>query len=193
MTRSLTYTLATAATLFVAAVAVGPVGAQTVRVVQASGFATVSVAGLGHTSTVTSESRLPILTRDIALDRAATGHLHLRASGQMSAIREIEIDVPAPRVGVRYPLGASDGATVRLRMQQGGQLTAETGRGHVMITALDNRRVEGTYEGSFNRGQMPFVVRGRFEAMLPRAGAVASPSPSTPSGGATGGTTPPRQ
>jgi hypothetical protein len=151
--------------------AAAPVAAQAV---QAAGFATISIAGLGNTTTIAGDSRLPILVRDVSHD-AASNQLRLRATGRRGAVRQLDIEVNAPRAGQRYEFGSSGGASLRVRMEQGEELTADAGRGFVTITSFDPQRVTGTYEGTFSRGQVPVVIRGRFEASLPRSVPVATP------------------
>jgi hypothetical protein len=152
-----------------------PVAAQ---IFQASGFATVNVAGLGNTTTVAGESRIPILPRDLTFD-APTSHLHVRATGHRGAVRELTIDVPSAHAGQRYDVAGNNAASLHIRMDTGTDLAAQSGHGNITITTLDAQHVAGTYEGTFNNGSVPVVVRGRFEANFPRQrGASAAPSAS---------------
>lgn len=158
-----------ALTLPAAIALAAPAAAQIIHI-QAAGFATISMAGLGNTTTVASESRLPILSRDVSYERAQAGEptLHLRAVGRRGPVRQLDIDVRAPRAGQRYELGPNAAATLRVRLDQGAEIVAETGRGHVTITSIDAQRVVGTYEGTFRGQATPVVLRGRFEASFPR-------------------------
>jgi hypothetical protein len=151
-----------ASVLVVAAAA--PVAAQ---VFQASGFATISIAGLGNTTTVAGESRIPVLPRDLSYD-AAQSLLHVRATGHRGVVRQLDIDVHGARAGQRFELGGNSGATLHVRMDQGGDLTASRGHGFIEVQTLDARQVAGTYEGTFQNGSVPVVIRGRFEASFPR-------------------------
>lgn len=150
-------------------VAVGVAAPVAAQIFQASGYATVTMAGLGNQTTVASESRIPILPRDVSYDRAAgaNARLRVRATGHRGVVRQLDIEVAAPRVGARYEFGPNSGASLRIRTERGPEVAAESGRGNITITALDERRVAGTYEGTF-RGATPMVVRGRFEATFPR-------------------------
>src|SRR6478735_7014174 len=87
-----------------------PVAAQ---VFQASGFATISMAGLGNTTTVAGDSRIPILPRDVSFE-ATGGLLHVRATGHRGVVRQLDIDVRAARAGARYDFGAATGTTLRV-------------------------------------------------------------------------------
>lgn len=165
--------LGLAAAMGVAAV---PVAAQWV-VSSAAGYATVNIAGLGNATTVAGEARIPILPRDVHFD-AVSHRLRLRATGRRGPVRQLDIEVQGARSGGRYELGGSPGAWLRVRTDQGEELTAESGRGWIHITLMDNRRVSGTYEGTFQRGQVPVVIRGRFEANFPGTGTVGG-TPST--------------
>lgn len=149
-----------------------PVAAQ---VFQASGFVTVSMAGLGNTTTVAGDSRIPILPRDVEYN-AGSGNLHIRATGHRGAVRQLDITVHSPRTGARFEFGATS-ASLSVHLEDGAELTAESGHGFLQVTTMDDRHVVGTYEGTFSHGAVPVVIRGRFEASLipPRA---SSPAPS---------------
>jgi hypothetical protein len=152
--------------------AAAPAAAQVVAA--ATGFATISIAGLGNTTTVAGDLRIPILARDVSYD-ATTTQLHLRATGRRGVVRQLDVDVRGARPGQRYDFGPNTGASLRVRMEQGEELAAESGRGFIQIATMDAQRVTGTYEGTFSHGQVPIVIRGRFEANFPRPRAGAAP------------------
>ena len=154
--------------------AAAPVAAQVVQ--SASGFATVSVAGLGNTTSVAGDSRIPILQRDVSID-TASNTLHVRATGHRGAVRLLLIDVRDPRAGRQYDMSADSGASLHVRMETGPELVAQPGHGNVTISTIDEHRVTGMYEGTFTNGSVPMVVRGHFEASFPRTHAAASSSP----------------
>ncbi|MEI8259018.1 MAG: hypothetical protein WCJ30_25395 [Deltaproteobacteria bacterium] len=70
-------------------VVAAPVAAQ---VFGAAGYATITIAGLGNTTTVAAEARIPILTRDVEYN-AGSGSLHVRATGHRGAVRQLDISV----------------------------------------------------------------------------------------------------
>jgi hypothetical protein len=158
MKPALRRTAAIAACMFVTASV--PAIAQ---IFQASGYATISIAGLGATTTVAGDSRIPVLPRDVTFDPAQS-HLHIRATGHRGVVRELDINVHGAHAGQRYELGANTGATLHVRMDQGAELTAESGHGFVSIEAIDASHVVGGYEGTFRNATGPVVIRGRFEA-----------------------------
>ena len=170
------------AALFASALAIvsaAPVAAQ--QVFGASGYITVSMAGLGNTTTVAGDSRLPVLARDVE-HNAGAGTLHIRATGRRGAVRQVDIDVRQPRTGARFEFGAQSTATLRVHLEDGAELAAESGRGFIAITTMDEQHVVGTYEGTFAHGAVPVVIRGRFEASFqpPRMNAgAASAAPAT--------------
>jgi hypothetical protein len=173
----------TFAAFFASAVAIAsaaPVAAQ--QVFGASGFITVSMAGLGNTTTVAGDSRIPVLARDVQYN-AGTGALLLRATGRRGAVRQLDIDVRQPHTGARFEFGPQATATLRVHLEDGAELAAESGRGFIAITTMDERHVVGTYEGTFAHGAVPIVIRGRFEANFqqPRAnGAAGATQPAHP-------------
>ena len=156
-------------------IGVGIASPVVAQVFQASGFATISMAGLGNTTTVAGDSRIPILPRDVTFT-AVGGQLHVRATGHRGVVRQLDIDVQSARAGARYDFGPGTGTTLRVRMDQGAEMSAETGRGFVSIGALDATHVTGTYEGTFQHGSVPVVIRGRFEASFPRPDAGTPPA-----------------
>ncbi len=151
-----------------------PVAAQ---VFGAAGYATLTIAGLGNTTTVAAEARIPILTRDVEYN-AGSGSLHIRATGHRGAVRQLDIGVRSPRTGARFEFGGSNDASLRVHLEDGAELAAESGHGFIGITTMDARHVSGTYEGTFNHGAVPIVLRGRFEANLipPAAPGAATPA-----------------
>jgi hypothetical protein len=178
----------TFAAFFASAVAIAtaaPVAAQ--QVFGASGYITVSMAGLGNTTTVAGDSRIPILARDVEYN-PGSGTLHVRATGRRGAVRQVDIDVRQPRTGARFEFGAQSTATLRVHLEDGAELAAESGRGFIGITTLDEHHVVGTYEGTFAHGAVPVVIRGRFEAAFPVArangagGATAAPAAGSTAG-----------
>ena len=154
--------------------AAAPLAAQ---VFQASGYATISMAGLGNTTSVAGDSRIPILTKDVSYD-PGSGQLHLRATGHRGVVRQLDIELRSTRAGARYDFGPSSGASLRVRLDQGNVLNAESGRGYITVSSLDAQRITGTYEGTFSHGAVPIVLRGRFESSLGHArdGGVAAPT-----------------
>jgi len=156
-----------------ATVAAVPVGAQ---VFQASGTMTVRIAGLGNTTTVAGDSRIPILTPGVVWD-AAQHNLRLTATGHRGAVRSLEIHVGGAQPDTRYEFRSGVDVQLRVHLEDGAQLVAEAGRGFVQITTLDARRVEGAYEGTFAHGNIPVVIRGTFQASLvpPRTRAPGRP------------------
>jgi hypothetical protein len=158
--------------------AAAPVTAQ---VFGAAGFATITMAGLGNTTSVAGDSRIPILSRDVTYDAAAgaNAELRVRAVGHRGVVRQLVIAVRGPTTGRRYELGGASGAELRVRLDQGDELQAQTGRGSITITTFDARHVTGTYEGTFQHGSVPMVLRGHFEATLasapPSGGSTTSP------------------
>src|SRR6185369_2898133 len=90
-------------TLLAGAASLAVVGSAWAQVFQATGFATVSMAGLGNTLTVSGESRLPILPRDASFS-STQALLHVRATGHRGVVRQLEIDIRGARSGERYGL-----------------------------------------------------------------------------------------
>jgi hypothetical protein len=160
----------TIALLSSVAAAATPVFAQTFG---AAGFVTVSMAGLGNTTTVAGDARIPVLTRDIEYN-AGAGNLHLRATGHRGAVRQLDIRVHAPHTGARFELGSGNDSALHVNLEDGAELVAESGHGFIEITTLDDHHVTGSYEGTFNHGAVPIVLRGRFDANLPRASGAPS-------------------
>ena len=178
--------LRTAALLAPVALALAAPGAA--QVFGAAGFATISMAGLGNTTSVAGESRIPILARDVSYDSSAgtDAELHVRAIGHRGVVRQLDIEVRGPVTGRRYELGTTAGAALRVRLDQGAELAAQPGHGSITITAVDAQHVTGTYEGTFQHGSVPMVLRGHFEANLasarPAAGSTAAPGSTTAPG-----------
>ena len=176
MHRRTSPTFFAAALATTVAISAVPVAAQ---VFGASGFVTVSMAGLGNTTTVAGDSRIPILARDVEYN-AGSGNLHLRATGHRGAVRQLDVTVPRPTTGARFEFGPASTAMLRVHLEDGAELAAESGHGFIGITTMDAQHVVGTYEGTFQHGAVPVVIRGRFEASFSRPhGSSAAPAGAT--------------
>jgi hypothetical protein len=149
-------------------------------VVGGTGFITVSVAGIGGVGGgLTIDSRLPVTASGARFD-PTSNHAQISANGRRGPVRRIELDVPHARQGQRIEVGPGTGATIRITLENNSTLSAESGRGFIQFDTLAPTRGVGRYEGTFQNGQTPLVVRGQFQVTF-------SPSVGAPPGGANPG------
>jgi hypothetical protein len=177
-----------------AALVLGSLGASAVLaaavasaqvVVGGTGFITVSVASVGAVGGgMAGDARLPVTASGARFD-PTTNRAQITASGRRGVVRRIEIDVPNARAGQRIDLGPSSGASIRITLD-GNQTLGADPRGFVQFESLAPGRGVGRYEGTFQHGQTPMVVRGQFQVNFV-AGPVLPPSGANPGPGPTPG------
>ncbi len=167
-------------------------GAAAQVVIGGTGFITVSVASVGAVGGgMAGDARLPVTATGARYD-AATNRAQISANGRRGIVRRIEIDVPHARAGQRIDLSAASGATIRITLD-GNQTLGADPRGFVLFESLTPQRGVGRYEGTFQHGQTPMVVRGQFQVNFtptvsgPANGANPGPGP-TPGPSHNGGT-----
>jgi len=114
--------------LLCAPLVAAPASVRGQTAVPAPGFATVNLAGLGNATTIAGESRIPILSRNLSWDPSST-RLHIRATGTRGAVRQLDIEVRGPRTGARFDLGRDSATVLRVRLDEGGEINAESGAG----------------------------------------------------------------
>lgn len=158
-------------------------------VIGGTGFITVSVAGVGAVGGgLAGDARLPVTATGARYD-ATNNTVRITANGRRGAVRRIEIEVPRARQGQRIELGTATGAAIRITLDPNSSL--DSGRGFVQFDTLTPQRGVGRYEGTFQQGQTPVVVRGQFQVTFaPAVGAPpngANPGPG-PTPGPTNGT-----
>jgi hypothetical protein len=172
---------------FIASLGVAAMLAATVVsaqvIVGGTGFVTVSVASVGAAGGgMAGDARLPVTPSGARLD-PTNNHVYITASGRRGVVRRIEIDVPNARVGQRIELTAASGASIRITLD-GNQTLGADSRGWVQFDSLAAGRGAGRYEGTFQNGQTPMVVRGQFQVTFsssvagPPNGANPGPGPS---------------
>lgn len=162
-----------------AAALLGAAVASAQVVVGGTGFITVSVASVGAVGGgMAGDARLPVTASGARLD-PTNNHAHIMATGRRGVVRRIDIDVPNARVGQRIELTAATGASIRI-MLDGNQTLGADSRGWVQFETLASGRGTGRYEGTFQNGQTPMVVRGQFQVTF-------SPSVGGPPNGANPG------
>ncbi|MFO0556845.1 MAG: hypothetical protein U0269_02385 [Polyangiales bacterium] len=166
-----------------AAAALGAAIASAQVVVGGTGFITVSVASVGAVGGgMAGDARLPVTASGARLD-PTNNHAHITATGRRGVVRRIEIDVPNARAGQRIELTAASGASIRITLDANQTLGADS-RGWVQFDSLAAGRGAGRYEGTFQNGQTPMVVRGQFQVTFspsvggPPNGANPGPGPS---------------
>lgn len=152
-------------------IAIASAGALAQVVIGGTGFITVSVAGVGAVGGgLAGDARLPVTASGARYD-VATNTVRISANGRRGAVRRIEIEVPRARQGQRIDLGTATGASIRITLEPNS--TLDSGRGFVQFDTLTPQRGVGRYEGTFQQGQTPVVVRGQFQVTF--APAVGGP------------------
>lgn len=160
-----------------AAVIVGSAMAAAQVVIGGTGFITVSIAAVGAVGGgITGEARLPVTASGARLD-STNNHATISAVGRRGAVRRIELDVSSARQGQRHEVGPA-GAAIHLTLEPNTSLDAS--RGWIQFDTLTPQRGVGRYEGTFQNGQTPMVVRGQFQVNF-------SPAVGAPPGGANPG------
>jgi|LNFM01.1.fsa_nt_gb hypothetical protein len=158
--------------------ALASAGALAQVVLGGTGFITVSVAGVGAVGGgLAGDARLPV-TASGARFEPINNRVRISANGRRSAVRRIEIDVPNARQGQRIDLGSATGAVIHITLDP--NVALDSGRGFVQFDTLTSQRGVGRYEGTFQQGQTPIVVRGQFQVTF-------SPAVAGPPGGANPG------
>jgi hypothetical protein len=148
-------------------------------VVGGTGFITVSVATVGAVGGgMSGDARLPVTASGARMD-PTSNRVQISASGRRGVIRRIEIEVPNARAGQRIELTPASGASIRITLDGNQTLGADT-RGFVQFDSLAGGRGAGRYEGTFQHGAAPIVVRGQFSVTF-------SPGVGAPAGGANPG------
>lgn len=151
------------------------------------GFITVSIAGMsGGGGGMAGDARLPVLTSN-ARYQVTSRLVTIAAISRRSVVKRIELEVPQAEAGQRIALGPNTGATIRIVLDGNRTLSAENGRGFVQFDVLTPTRGEGRYEGTFQNGPTPMVVRGTFQVNFdpsvggPPRGGNPGPGPTPPS------------
>jgi hypothetical protein len=127
-----------------------------------TGFITVSVAGIGGAGGLTGDARLPVTGAGARFD-PTNNHVSISANGRRGIVRRIELDVPNAHAGQRIELGPGSGASIRITLDGQQPLGADSSRGFIQFESLTAARGVGRYEGTFQNGQSPIVVRGNFQ------------------------------
>lgn len=131
-----------------------------------TGFITVSVAGVAAVGGgMAGDARLPV-TGSGATFEPTNRRVVINAVGTRSAVRRINVNVPNAVAGVRIELTSTTLATLQITLEGNRVLSAETGRGFVQFESLTPQRAVGRYEGTFQNGPTPMVVRGNFQVNL---------------------------
>jgi hypothetical protein len=166
-----------------AAALLGAAVASAQVIVGGTGFITVSVASVGAVGGgMSGDARLPVTASGARLD-PTNNHAYITATGRRGVVRRIDIDVPNARAGQRIELTAATGASIRITLD-GNQTLGADSRGWVQFETLASGRGVGRYEGTFQNGQTPMVVRGQFQVTFspnvggPPNGANPGPGPS---------------
>lgn len=142
-----------------------------------TGFITVSVAGVAAVGGgMAGDARLPVTGNGATYD-ASSRRVSITAIGRRSAVRRIEVRVPNARAEQRIDLNNTTQATIQITLEGDRVLSAESGRGFVQFESLTPQRAVGRYEGTFQNGPTPMVVRGNFQVNLAVA---AGTTPATP-------------
>ena len=148
-----------------------------------TGFITVSVAAVAAVGGgMAGDARLPVTGNGATYEPTAR-RVVINAVGTRSAVRRINVNIPNAVPGVRIELTSTTLATLQITLEGNRVLSAETGRGFVQFESLTPLRAVGRYEGTFQNGPTPMVVRGSFQVNLLPSTAVTGAAQGFDAGG----------